>query len=74
MPMVDSTTWRVGHYFRRVPRGYRESLHADANRMADPQVRTLYEDIRTVTRTPLLSPGRFSAIVRLNTRDYSVRR
>ena len=74
MPMVDAVRWRVGHYFRLIPLGYRQSLESGANQIVDPDVRTLYDDIRTVTRAPLFAPGRFSAIVRLNTRDYLVRR
>jgi arabinofuranosyltransferase len=74
MPMIDTNQWRVGHYFRRVPRGYRESLESDANQIAYPGIRTLYDDIRIVTRAPLFASGRLSAILRLNTRDYPVRR
>jgi arabinofuranosyltransferase len=66
MPMIDATHWRVGHYFRRVPRGYRESLEQDENLIADAEIRRLYDDIRLATRAPLLGPGRFGAILRLN--------
>ena len=74
MPMIDPTSWRVGHYFRRVPRGYRESLEADANRLEAPQIRSLYDDVRKVTRGPLFARGRLSAIVRLNLGSDQARR
>lgn len=66
MPMIDPTRWRVGHYFRRVPRGYRDSLEQDANLLAAPAHHALYEDIRLATRAPLFAPGRFGAIWRLS--------
>jgi hypothetical protein len=72
MPMIDPTRWRVGHYFRRVPRGYRLSLEENANRIVDPAHHELYDDIRAATRDPLFAPGRLEAIVRLNWRDYPV--
>lgn len=72
MPMIDPTRWRVGHYFRRVPRGYRESLVEDANRIVDPRVYALYDDIRAATRAPLFETGRLAAILRLNTHDYGI--
>jgi arabinofuranosyltransferase len=66
MPMIDPTSWRVGHYFRRVPRGYTESLEQDENLIVDEKIRSLYGDIRLATRAPLLAPGRLRAILRLN--------
>ncbi len=70
MPLIDPARWRVGHYFRRVPRGYLDSLEEDANRLVDPDPRALYDDIRRVTRDPLLASGRFAAIWRLNRRSF----
>lgn len=66
MPMIDATQWRVGHYFRRVPRGYRDSLEQDENLLVDPRHRALYDDIRLATRAPLFAEGRLGAIWRLN--------
>lgn len=71
MPMIDPTHWRVGHYFRRVPRGYRQSLVQDENRLVDPRHHALYDDIRRATRDPLLSAGRLGAIWRLSTRPWA---
>lgn len=71
MPMIDPVHWRVGHYFRRVPRGYRESLERDANLLVDPAHHALYDDIRSATRAPLFAAGRWEAILRLNLRPLS---
>jgi arabinofuranosyltransferase len=70
MPMIDPNNWRVGHYFRRVPRGYRQSLEQGSNDLVDPSHRALYEDIRRATRDPLFAPGRGGAIWRLSTRSW----
>ena len=59
--------WRIGHIIRAVPDGYRESLAADADLLKDRQLATLYADLRLVTRAKLWAPGRWSAILRLNT-------
>jgi arabinofuranosyltransferase len=74
MPMIDTTHWRVGHYFRRVPKGYRESLERDENLLVLPLHRALYDDIRLATRAPLFADGRLAAIVRLNAASLSVQR
>ena len=71
MPMIDPVRWRVGHYFRRVPRGYRQSLEQDTNALVDPSQRALYDDIRTATRDPLFAPGRLGAVWRLATRRWA---
>jgi arabinofuranosyltransferase len=74
MPMIDPTSWRVGHYFRRVPRGYRESLEANVNLLEAPRIRALYDDILKATRGPLFAGGRLSAIVRLTLGSDQARR
>lgn len=58
--------WRVGHYPRKIPAGYYESLHGGDNQIRDPVVRALYSQVRLATQAPLSTPGRWAAIVRLN--------
>jgi arabinofuranosyltransferase len=59
--------WRIGHYQRPLPEGYFESVDTDSNRIADPGIAALYEDIRLATRAPLWTLERWRAIWRLNT-------
>jgi len=59
--------WRPGHFRRRIPKGYTKTLIGETNRLKDPEVRELYQDVRLVTRGELLQPGRLSAIWRLAT-------
>ncbi len=68
LPAVFNTKWRIGHFRRMLPEGYHDSLAALNDQLTDPALRTLYEDIRLVTRsTALLSTRRMAAIWRLNT-------
>ena len=60
-----SRGWRVGHYYRKLPAGYLESLSDPARRLDDTALQTLREELDLVTRAPLFAPGRLAAIARL---------
>jgi arabinofuranosyltransferase len=60
-----SRGWRVGHYYRKLPAGYLESLSDPARKLDDAKLQLLREELDLVTRAPLFAPGRFSAIARL---------
>jgi arabinofuranosyltransferase len=62
--------WRVGHYVRRVPDGYRESLESGRNLIRDPGVAAFYERIRLITEGPIWNRDRVRAIVRMNLGTY----
>ena len=67
--------FRPGHVWSDLPDGYVESLLSGENRIADPAIARLYDDVRLATEAPLLAPGRFAAIWRLNTGyDYGTDR
>jgi arabinofuranosyltransferase len=58
--------WRIGHYRRRVPRGYVESLRTGQNVMADPDLAVKYERLKVITQDPLWTRRRWEAIVAMN--------
>ncbi len=58
--------WRVGHYMRAVPIGYRETLLSGGNQIADPGLARLWDDLALLTRAPLDAPARWAAIWRVN--------
>ena len=63
--------FRPGHVHHDPPKGYIESLIRGENRIEDPAIARLYDDIVLATQGPLLASGRFAAIWRLNTgHDY----
>ena len=68
LPAIFDHEWRIGHFQRMIPEGYRESLEQGTNRLADTGLWPLYDDLRLITRAPrLLSPARLAAIWRVNT-------
>ena len=58
--------YRPGHYPRRIPAGYLETLESGVNRIEDPCAHRLYDRLRLVTQAQLLAPGRLRAIWELN--------
>ena len=68
LPAAYSPEWRIGHFIRMIPGGYRESLEQDVNLLSDIGIRPIYDDLRLITRAPrLLSRARLAAIWRVNT-------
>jgi arabinofuranosyltransferase len=63
---ADPGGWRIGHFKRELPTGYRETVAGGRNVIADPAVARLYDDLRLVTTGPLFSRARWGAIWRLN--------
>jgi arabinofuranosyltransferase len=62
--------WRVGHYVRRPPDGYLETLETGHNRIRDPSIAAYYERIRLITEGRLWSRERFRTILRMNLGQY----
>lgn len=60
--------WRIGHFERDLPAGYRESVASGTNVISDPELARLYDDVRLATKGPLFSGERWRAILRLNLR------
>jgi arabinofuranosyltransferase len=58
--------WRPGHLFRHAPMGYEESLVTGTNKVVDPCVRALHDDLKLITAGPIFSAERFGAILRRN--------
>lgn len=62
--------WRPGHYRRKLPRGYIASLRQNSNKIQDPNLARLYDQIQTVTRGELFTRKRWQAIWDLNLGKY----
>jgi len=68
LPSMYRKGWRIGHFHRKIPPGYIETIEAGgANRITDPQLAELYDHIHRVTREPLWTPERWRSIWLLNT-------
>ena len=55
LPVVDLRHWRTGHYEKRIPEGYIESIATNTNRIRHPRLAHYYEALRQVTRGELWS-------------------
>ena len=63
--------WRVGHYRRKIPAGYLETLKTGRNCLADAHLAAYYDKIRLITRGRLFDPQRWLAIIKLNLGAYN---
>lgn len=62
--------WRSGHFGRRIPDGYEETLASGTNQIAEPSLAEFYERLQIVTRGPIWHRGRAREIWRFNTGAY----
>ena len=67
---IRSIQWRIGHFVRAIPDGYRETLASGRNQIADARIRAYYQILRQIVRDPLLSLERLRLVWRLNTGHY----
>jgi arabinofuranosyltransferase len=70
LPTTDSEKWRIGHFVRRIPPYYIQSLEANENLFRSQSLALVYDKLNLVTRGPLWSMDRFTAIWKLNTGQY----
>ena len=70
LPAINPIEWRIGHFARRIPAGYKETLHSGQNRLRDRKLATYYTKLRAVTRGRLFEWRRLAEIWRINTGQY----
>jgi arabinofuranosyltransferase len=66
LPVPEGADWRVGHFSRELPAGYKETLLSRENRISDPDLAAYNEMLRSVTRGPLFERERLANIWKLN--------
>ncbi|MEM6269249.1 MAG: hypothetical protein AAF998_07405 [Bacteroidota bacterium] len=66
LPMAEGLPWRVGHYPRVLPRGFRRSIVQQKNLLEDPQLHRYYDELRRITQGPIWSGKRWQAIIDFN--------
>jgi arabinofuranosyltransferase len=71
IPYRPGSTWRIGHYDRRMPAGYLESRLSGTNRVVDPGLARFYDGLLLVTQGPIFSANRWREIWRLHTGYYA---
>ena len=63
-PWLSSLPFRPGHYVRKIPAGYLETLITGTNHVRDPDLARLAERVFTITRAPLFDAARWRALLR----------
>jgi len=71
LPYQPEENWRVGHFPRRMPAGYRKTIAEGSDHLVDPELSKLYRAIQIVIRGPLFTSARWREIWRLNTGYYN---
>lgn len=62
--------WVIGHFERRLPNGYLESLESGGNRISDEGVASYFDKLTTITRGELLDLNRLVEIWNFNLGRY----
>ncbi|MFC1770465.1 hypothetical protein ACFLZV_01125 [Candidatus Margulisiibacteriota bacterium] len=58
--------WRIGHFHRKIPSGYQDSIKASYNLIEDKNLSKFYDKLRFITRGDLFSFSRFMIIIKMN--------
>jgi arabinofuranosyltransferase len=70
LPIPDPKDWRIGHFIRRVPEGYVETLESGANCLADPGLAQYVDKLMLITRGEIFDPLRLKTIWEMNLGKY----
>ena len=62
--------WTIGHFARRTPEGYAETLENGRNAIVESGVAAYYDRLSLITRGPIWAGARWRAIVRMNRGEY----
>lgn len=65
-PAAYDRKWRIGHFKRRLPDDYINSIKGDKNNFNDIAMQKYYDAIRSVTRGDIFKRERFENIAKLN--------
>ncbi len=70
LPQSQGDDWRVGHYLRKIPEGYVESVRTGQNHIRDRDLAAYYEKLNIITSGPLFSFNRLAVIAKMNLGFY----
>ena len=66
LPIPEADYKKPGHYGRRLPFGYKQSVVSGNNVIRDPHIARYYDIIRLITQGPIASPARWKEIIKIN--------
>ncbi|MCA8951777.1 MAG: hypothetical protein KDE27_19870 [Planctomycetes bacterium] len=70
LPLEDPHDWRIGHFKRRIPEGYLETLATGSNRIRDAALAEYWDALEVVLRAPLFAAERWRVLWRFWTGGY----
>jgi arabinofuranosyltransferase len=70
LPIAGEKTWQIGHFRRKIPDGYLETLQSRQNKISDPNLAAYYDRLSIAIKGNLMATGRLLEIWRLNTGYY----
>ncbi|UCG63153.1 MAG: hypothetical protein JSV52_07700 [Candidatus Zixiibacteriota bacterium] len=70
LPFDTTKNWRIGHIYRAVPEGYRETVLTGRNALQDPNLRKYYDKLKLVVSGGLFDGTRLKTIVEMNLGKY----
>lgn len=68
---VEDYYWRTGHFRRRIPCGYIQSLQTGNNEFQDPEMARYYDAMRAITQDRIFSRARMQSMVQYYTGVFS---
>jgi arabinofuranosyltransferase len=71
LPAAHRKAWRIGHFERRIPDGYLETLATGSNKISDTALAQFYDKLILITRGELFTTKRLIAIWKMNTGQYN---
>jgi arabinofuranosyltransferase len=66
LPAGFSEKWRIGHFYRKIPTGYPETIESGDNLLVDRDTKNFYDSIRLITRGHLTDTKRLEEIYRFS--------
>ena len=70
LPTVSRRGWRIGHFNRRIPRGYLAAMAHGDFRSMEENLADYYQNLQRVTRDDLGGPGRIKTIIAFNSGKF----
>lgn len=58
--------WRIGHFDRRIPKGYKQTILTGENVIEDPEVKEYYDQLKIIVSGPIFTKQRFWTILKMN--------
>ncbi|WP_022851526.1 hypothetical protein [Limisalsivibrio acetivorans] len=71
IPQDFNTNWRIGHFVRSLPYGYKESIQSNKNLIINDDLSEYYDTIRSITRGDVFTLERLKHILYLNIGLYN---